>query len=134
MFRRCTGLAAALVQSLVRFLVRFLALPLARVFALVLSLASCLASSLAAQPQECLGHDLNDPGQRLPLLSPTHTWTLYNLGPGRVVIRASTGQTLPGPAPESDPSPTRFRGETGTSYTLSLEAPGLTIVYICPGP
>lgn len=111
MFRRCSGLAAALAFSLATF----------------------LAPSLAAQPQECLGHDLNDPAQRLPLLSPTHTWTLYNLGPGRIVIRASTGQTLPGPAPDSDPSPTDFRGQTGTSYALSLDGPGLTIVYICAG-
>ncbi|MBW4981962.1 hypothetical protein KZZ07_05335 [Mameliella sp. CS4] len=98
-------------------------------------LTLALPGPLAAQePGECIGHDLKSPDQRIPLLAPTHTWTLYNLGPGQVVIHASTGQSLPGPAPSSEPQPTAFRGEVGTSYTLSLDGPGLTIVYICPGP
>ncbi|WP_417210799.1 hypothetical protein [Antarctobacter sp.] len=110
MFRKCTALVATL------------ALPMA------------LPAPLAAQPEECLGHDLNDPAQSIPMNAPTHTWTLYNLGPGEVVIHASTGDNIPGPAPSSDPKPAPFRGEVGTSYAIALAGPGLTIVYICPGP
>ncbi|MGP6088265.1 hypothetical protein [Antarctobacter jejuensis] len=90
---------------------------------------------LAAQEgAECIGYDLKDPGERIQMLAPTHTWTLYNLGPGEVIIRTSTGDHIPGPTPSSAPTPTRFRGQTGTSYSLSLDGPGLTIIYICPGP
>lgn len=99
-----------------------------------LAVGLTLATPLAAQPQECLGHDLNDPALTIPMNAPTHTWTLYNLGPGNIVIRTSTGQILPGPAPSSAPRATPFRGETGTSYAIALAGPGLTIVYICPGP
>lgn len=97
------------------------------------ALVSAFAAPLAAQPQECLGHDLNDPALSIPMNAPSHTWTLYNLGPGAVVIRTSTGQVLPGPAPSSEPKPAPFSGETGTSYAIALAGPGLTIVYICPG-
>lgn len=93
-----------------------------------------LPAPLAAQDDaECIGYDLKDPGERVQMMAPTHTWTLYNLGPGRVSIHASSGQTHPGPLPSSEPAPSTFMGVVGTSYSLSLEAPGLTIVYICPG-
>ncbi len=97
-------------------------------------LSLILPAQLAAQDSaECIGYDLKDPGERIQMLAPTHTWTLYNLGPGAIIIRASTGDDIPGPRPSSEPVPTEFRGQTGTSYTLSLDGPGLTIVYICPG-
>lgn len=97
-----------------------------------LSAAICLPLAAAAQPDECLGYELKSPDQSLTLMAPTHTWTLFNLGPGRILIRSSTGETLPGPAPSSDPRPLPFRGVTGTSYELALDGPGLSIVYICP--
>ncbi|MBV7394143.1 hypothetical protein [Mameliella sediminis] len=99
---------------------------------LAICLAALPAALVAQEPGECIGHDLNSPQQGIALLSPTHTWTLYNLGPGQVQIRASNGATLPGPAPSSEPSPVPFQGEVGVSYELSLAAPGLTIVYVCP--
>ncbi|SMX49245.1 hypothetical protein [Maliponia aquimaris] len=92
-----------------------------------------LPQSLAAQQgEECLGYDLTHPDRSIPMDPATDAWSLYNLGPGRVVIRSSTGETLPGPAPSSQPRPTAFQGDTDKSYAITLEGPGLAIVYICP--
>lgn len=91
------------------------------------------AALFAQADEECIGYDLKDPEERIQMLAPAHTWTLYNLGPGEVMIRTSTGEDISGPPPSSEPVPTEFRGQTGTSYSLSLNGPGLTIIYICPG-
>lgn len=98
----------------------------------LLAAALALPTPLAAQDGDCLGYDLSDPEQRVPMDGETTEWTLYNLGPGTVTIHADTGDSHPGPRPSSDPAPSRFTGEAGRAYALGLAKPGLAIVYICP--
>lgn len=98
----------------------------------LLAAALVLPIQLAAQDGECLGYDLKDPEQRIPMAGESAEWTLYNLGPGTVAIHADSGAVHPGPRPSSDPEPSRFTGEAGRVYSVGLAKPGLAIVYICP--